>query len=256
MKKTFFYGITAAMAITVAASPLSAMASEGSSLSEQLKQNGYAVLVKEANSPEEVKEILSKLEGELGSLNWEECFPELGTPEGGVPETPENPEIPETPETPGTGTPEVPENPGNGTPDIDTPETENPEEDDGTTTFAEQVVNLVNAERAKAGLKALQIDEKVAAAANVRAKEIKQSFSHTRPNGSSFSTALKEQGVSYRGSGENIAYGQLSPEAVMNGWMNSDGHRANILNANFTHIGVGHFQDGNGTNYWAQLFTY
>lgn len=255
MKKTFFYGITAAMAITVAASPLSAMASEGSSLSEQLKQNGYAVLVKEANSPEEVKEILSKLEGELGSLNWEECFPELGTPEGGVPETPENPETPETPETPGTGTPEVPENPGNGTPDTDTPETENPEED-GTTTFAEQVVNLVNAERAKAGLKALQIDEKVAAAANVRAKEIKQSFSHTRPNGSSFSTALKEQGVSYRGSGENIAYGQLSPEAVMNGWMNSDGHRANILNANFTHIGVGHFQDGNGTNYWAQLFIY
>lgn len=255
MRKTFFYGITAAMAITVAASPLSVMASEGSSLSEQLKQNGYAVLVKEANSPEEVKEILSKLEGELGSLNWEECFPELGTPEGGVPETPENPEIPETPETPGTGTPEVPENPGNGTPDIDTPETEKPEED-GTTIFAEQVVNLVNAERAKAGLKALQIDEKVAAAANVRAKEIKQSFSHTRPNGSSFSTALKEQGVSYRGSGENIAYGQLSPEAVMNGWMNSDGHRANILNANFTHIGVGHFQDGNGTNYWAQLFTY
>ena len=93
------------------------------------------------------------------------------------------------------------------------------------------------------------------AAAQVRAEEIVTSFSHTRPNGSSFSTALKEQNVSYRGAGENIAWGQRSPEEVVNAWMNSAGHRANILNERFTTIGVGHYQKGS-THYWAQLFTY
>ncbi len=93
-------------------------------------------------------------------------------------------------------------------------------------------------------------------AANVRAKEIKQQFSHTRPDGRSFDTVLTENGVSFRGSGENIAYGQRSPEAVMEGWMNSAGHRANILNANFKNIGVGYYQDTNGVNHWVQLFTY
>ena len=90
----------------------------------------------------------------------------------------------------------------------------------------------------------------------MRAKETEVSFSHTRPNGSSFSSALKEQGVSYQGAGENIAWGQKSPEAVMQGWMNSDGHRANILNEKFTKIGVGYYQNSQGTNYWTQLFTY
>ena len=96
----------------------------------------------------------------------------------------------------------------------------------------------------------------VQAAAQIRAKEIETSFSHTRPDGSSFSTALTQQGVTYRGSGENIAWGQKTPEQVMNGWMNSDGHRANILNKNYTTIGVGLYQNASGTNYWTQLFTY
>ena len=127
--------------------------------------------------------------------------------------------------------------------------------DAGAVSYAEQVVALVNAERAKAGLPALKIKSDITAAANVRAKEIKQSFSHTRPNGSNFSSALKEQGVSFRSSGENIAWGQKSPEHVMNAWMNSAGHRANILNKNFNHIGVGYYQDEKGVKYWVQLFT-
>lgn len=92
------------------------------------------------------------------------------------------------------------------------------------------------------------------AAAQVRAVECEQSFSHTRPNGTSFSTALKEQGVSYRRAGENIAWGQRSPEEVVNAWMNSEGHRANIMNSNFTKIGVGYYQNANGVKYWSQLF--
>ena len=116
---------------------------------------------------------------------------------------------------------------------------------------AQKVVDLVNAERAKAGLSALTIDTKVTAAAQVRAKEVQTSFSHTRPDGRSCFTALDEANASYRGAGENIALGQKTPEQVMNDWMNSEGHRANIMNPNFKYIGVG--VDGNA---WTQLFTY
>ena len=121
--------------------------------------------------------------------------------------------------------------------------------------LAAQVVRLVNAERAKNGLSALTVNAKVQQAAQVRAKEQAQSFSHTRPNGASCFTALTEAGVSYRGAGENIAYGQQTAQDVMTAWMNSAGHRANILNANFTNIGVG-YTVINGTPYWAQMFTY
>lgn len=154
-------------------------------------------------------------------------------------------------------------------PDADTvvPDTTNPGENNGNPgteetlpetelTFAQQVVNLVNAERTKAGLGSLTADQGIQSAALVRAKEIETSFSHTRPNGSSFSTVLTENGISFSGSGENIAWGQRTPEEVMNGWMNSEGHRANILNPKFTRIGVGFYQNQAGQNYWTQLFTY
>ena len=156
------------------------------------------------------------------------------------------------PELPGIGQPGDPDTPDNNQP-------ENPRVPDTDTenaSFVRQVVNLVNQERAKAGLSPVTADTSIQAAAQVRAKEIEKSFSHTRPDGSSFSTALTQQGVTYRGSGENIAWGQKTPEQVMNGWMNSDGHRANILNKNFTKIGVGYHQNASGTNYWTQLFTY
>ena len=120
--------------------------------------------------------------------------------------------------------------------------------------FARQVVELVNKERAKAGVSPLTIDTGLESAALVRTREIQTSFSHTRPNGNSFATAIQEAGVTYRRSGENIAWGQRTPEAVVNAWMNSDGHRANILNKNFSRIGVGYLTNGSGTPYWVQLF--
>lgn len=168
------------------------------------------------------------------------CFPNISLPETESPET----NVPEA------------ESPEVNVPEVESPEIEIPED---TTTdehaFIKDVVDLVNAERAKKGLAPLTIDLKVQAAAMVRAKECEQRFSHTRPNGSSFATALKEQGVSYRSSGENIAWGQRSPEEVMKAWMNSSGHRANIMNPNFTTIGVGYYENANGTDYWCQLFT-
>ncbi len=119
--------------------------------------------------------------------------------------------------------------------------------------YAEQVVQLVNEERTSRGLQALTMDSTVQAAAQIRAEEQAQSFSHTRPNGTSCFTALDEQGVSYRSAGENIAYGQQTPEEVMTAWMNSAGHRANILNEGFTTIGVG-YASINGQSYWSQMF--
>lgn len=177
------------------------------------------------------------------------------TPEE-IPEEEETPELPEEhPEETPDNTPQLPEDSRpDETPDNGTDQT--PEDNTGSMQgdFASQVAALVNAERAKYGLSALTVDTNVQQAALVRAKETAQSFSHTRPNGSSFSTALTEAGVSYRTAGENIAYGQTTPQQVMNAWMNSSGHRANILNANYTTIGVG-YTVINGTAYWAQLFT-
>ena len=90
-------------------------------------------------------------------------------------------------------------------------------------------------------------------AAAVRAREIARSFSHTRPSGASFSSALSESGVSYLRAGENIASGQKSASEVVNAWMNSPGHRANILNSSYSRIGSASVNI-DGTHYWVQLF--
>ncbi|MBO5523289.1 MAG: hypothetical protein J5986_06385 [Roseburia sp.] len=182
--------------------------------------------------------------------------PETNQPDTDKPET----NVPGQPDTstPGTDKPEtdIPETsqPDTNKPGVSTPETSQPGTE--TLSFAEQVVKLVNEERTKAGLSEVTLDKNIEAAALIRAKEIETSFSHTRPDGRSFSTVLTDNGITYRGSGENIAWGQRSPEEVMKGWMNSDGHRANILNPKFTKIGVGYYQNAVGRNYWTQLFTY
>lgn len=119
--------------------------------------------------------------------------------------------------------------------------------------YADEVIRLVNIEREKYGLPALSKKADVTQAAEIRSKEITQSFSHTRPDGTSMSTIANELGISYRSIGENIAYGYPSPESVVNGWMNSDGHRKNILSSSFNGIGVGCYKQ-NGTLYWAQVF--
>ena len=115
---------------------------------------------------------------------------------------------------------------------------------------AKQVVALVNAERAKVNLPALSYHAELSSNAMVRAREIVSKFDHTRPDGSKFSTAIT---IPYRMVGENIAAGQRSPEEVMQAWMNSAGHRENILRAEYDKIGVGVVESG-GRLYWVQLF--
>lgn len=128
-----------------------------------------------------------------------------------------------------------------------------PSSSEFNTAYEDEVIRLVNAERAKYSLSPLQKDEGAASVAHVRAKEIVQSFSHTRPDGSSCFTAAKEQGVTYSTAGENIAYGYADPAQVVNGWMNSEGHRKNILSSSFSKIGVGCYSSGN-VLYWSQFF--
>jgi len=134
------------------------------------------------------------------------------------------------------------------------PSTVRPTTNNSSITTEEQVVKLVNDERAKVGLKALSINANLASAAFIRANETEILFSHTRPDGSGFSTALTQNGVRFSGAGENIAWGQSTPAAVMGAWMSSAGHRANILSSRFTEIGIGYYRNASGVIYWTQLF--
>lgn len=119
-----------------------------------------------------------------------------------------------------------------------------------------QVISLVNRDRANNGLGPVTATPELMAAAQKRAEEIVSTFSHTRPDGRSCFTVLSECGVSYSSCGENIAAGQNTPEAVETAWMNSPGHRANILRSGYGHIGVGYvtIPGGYGT-YWVEIFT-
>ncbi|HZG74056.1 MAG TPA: CAP domain-containing protein [Chondromyces sp.] len=119
--------------------------------------------------------------------------------------------------------------------------------------FEQQVVDLTNKERAKAGLPALALDTELSKVARKKSEDMlaKNYFSHTSPTYGSPFDMMKQFGISYRSAGENIAKGQRSPEEVVNAWMNSEGHRANILNKDFTHIGVGYVENG---NIWTQMF--
>lgn len=180
---------------------------------------------------------------QCGPASWTGvCIPGFGRPSmpghGGFPDMSQ-------PAVPGEG--------GSGLPDMNVPGMQ--PGNGSVDAFTARVAALVNEERARAGAAPLRVDSRVEAAASVRAREIERSFSHTRPDGSSFNFALAQSGAAFTGAGENIAYGQRTPEEVMKSWMNSQGHRANILNKNFTAIGVGYYQNGAGTGYWTQLFT-
>lgn len=127
---------------------------------------------------------------------------------------------------------------------------------DVTDSYAQQVLDLVNVERAKEGLGALALDETLCAAADLRAEETGQVFSHTRPDGTKCFTVLEQFGIQCNTAGENIAAGYPTAAAVVDGWMNSEGHRANILSPSFHKLGVGFAEvDDQYGYYWTQLFT-
>ena len=128
-----------------------------------------------------------------------------------------------------------------------------PTPDSTATSYEQEVIRLVNEIRVKNGLKALTYDWELSRVARYKSRDMKDNnyFSHTSPVYGSPFQMIKNFGISFRSAGENIAKGYSTPQAVVNGWMNSSGHRANILNANYTHIGVGYVSGG---NYWTQMF--
>jgi len=115
------------------------------------------------------------------------------------------------------------------------------------------VLELVNEQREAAGLRDLQLSEDLNRVAQLRAQEIVQQWSHTRPNGEEWKTAFKEAGVTASYRGENLAMGQSSAEVTVDGWMSSEGHRDNIMNKKFTKMGVATVVV-DGVTYWVQVF--
>ena len=124
------------------------------------------------------------------------------------------------------------------------------------TTLEGQVVVLVNKERAKVGLAPLKANWELSRVARYKSQDMidKNYFSHTSPTYGSPFDMMKNFGIKYMSAGENIAYGQPTPTSVMTGWMNSAGHKANILSKNYTERGVGVAKKSDGTIYWTQQF--
>ncbi|GAB6930043.1 hypothetical protein JCM10914A_40260 [Paenibacillus sp. JCM 10914] len=168
--------------------------------------------------------------------------PEASKPEASKPETskpePSKPEA-SKPETSNPTTPSQPSQPSGSTGNTE------------QSNFASEVVTLVNKERANAGLKPLTVHGQLTTMALDKAKDMNDNnyFSHTSPTHGSPFDMMKAYGISYGYAGENIAKGQRTPQEVMTAWMNSQGHRENILSPNFTMIGVGYY---NG--HWVQEF--
>lgn len=126
-------------------------------------------------------------------------------------------------------------------------------EADTITLYANEVIRLVNEERSQNGLSEFETREDLCKVACVRAEELSESYSHTRPDGSEWYTLIDESSISYRSIAENIAYGYSTPESVVQAWMSSEGHKANILSSEYDGIGVGCYEK-DGTFYWVQYF--
>lgn len=128
-----------------------------------------------------------------------------------------------------------------------------PSKDAQVSEYESEVIRLVNEIRVKNGLNALKEDWELSRVARYKSQDMKDNkyFSHTSPVYGTPFEMMKNFGITYRSAAENIAKGQTTPQAVVNAWMNSSGHRANILNSTYNKIGVGYVKSG---NYWTQMF--
>lgn len=127
---------------------------------------------------------------------------------------------------------------------------------DNVKNVEEEVLTLVNQERSKIGLKPLQMDWELSRVARMKSQDMAQKnyFSHTSPTYGSPFDMMKQFGINFRTAGENIASGQQTPKEVMESWMNSQGHRENILKPDYTHLGVGYYRGGSYGHMWTQMF--
>lgn len=141
--------------------------------------------------------------------------------------------------------------------DTDTKDTNTENNNTAVSSYEQKVVELVNVERQNAGLPALKLDASISNIARMKSKDMADNnyFAHQSPTYGSAGDMLTKFGIKWSAWGENIASGQKTPEAVVTAWMNSPGHKANILSSNYSKIGVGYVTNSNGTSYWTQMFT-
>jgi uncharacterized YkwD family protein len=171
--------------------------------------------------------------------------PDVDEPDIEEPDVDEpDPEFPDI-EIPAPEEPEIP--------DVEEPDTEVPGDSASVSTLERQVVELVNQERVSYGLAPLTLNVQLCDGARLKSQDMHDNryFDHNSPTYGTPYDMMASLGITYASAGENIAMGYATAEAVVNAWMNSPGHRANILSENFTEIGVGHVADG---NYWTQWF--
>ncbi len=228
---------------------------DSSNLLNKLKVNGKSI---------DLNSIKLKSE-DCNTSNWKSIFqtynkeavattPEVTTaPKVEEPEVAEAPEVKETKESE-AATPVKNETTTNTT-EKDT--TSNTTVSSSNLNYEQKVVELVNIERQKNGLSSLTLDTSISNVARTKSKDMADNnyFAHQSPTYGSAGDMLKQFGIKWSAWGENIASGQRTPEAVVTAWMNSEGHRANILSSNFSKIGVGYAVNSNGTPYWTQMFT-
>lgn len=267
MKKRVLLSVAAATALTLGVSSLDAQAATVQPSNIKVQNIQHSKMMMKQMSQQELQAFLQSM-GVESLAQWnqgqfqQDCFiPGQQPTENVVTEQPTA--KPETQKP--AGQKPVEQKPAE---EVQKPEAQKPAENNNTQKPAEQkpaeeakslsefeqrVVELTNAERTKQGLPALQIDTELSKVARIKSEDMQKNnyFDHNSPTYGSPFDMMKKFGISYKSAGENIAQGQRTPEEVVQAWMNSAGHRANILNSGFTHIGVGYAESG---NYWTQQF--
>ncbi|WP_273834494.1 CAP domain-containing protein [Guptibacillus sedimenti] len=272
MKKSIILGVTAAAAL-LAANPSASSASEGNQFANaEVKAQTFQV-----NNINELQSILDRFEKQYNisindSINLDQLLqqateqaeqaPKAEAPveekteapkaKGPVEEKAEAPEA-KAPVEEKAAPAETEAVPSESKQAEQAEPTKEAEAETGLSEFEQQVVNLTNEERTKAGLPALEVDTELSKVAQAKSEDMRDNnyFAHNSPTYGSPFDMMNQFGVDYQSAGENIAKGQQTPEEVVNAWMNSEGHRKNIMNGSFTHIGVGYVEEG---NIWTQQF--
>ncbi|PGW34972.1 serine protease [Bacillus cereus] len=272
MKKRVLLSVAAATALTLGVSSLDAQAATVQPSNIKVQNIQHSKMMMKQMSQQELQAFLQSM-GVESLAQWnqgqfqQDCFiPGQQPTENVVTEQPTaKPETQKPAEQKPVEQKPVEQKPAE---EVQKPEAQKPAENNNTQKPAEQkpaeeakslsefeqrVVELTNAERTKQGLPALQIDTELSKVARIKSEDMQKNnyFDHNSPTYGSPFDMMKKFGISYKSAGENIAQGQRTPEEVVQAWMNSAGHRANILNSGFTHIGVGYVESG---NYWTQQF--
>ncbi|MBN8210356.1 sporulation protein [Bacillus sp. NTK071] len=244
MKKSIILGVTAAAAL-LATNPTTSSANTGDNQFAHAEVKAHTFEVKNIN---DLQSIIDRFEKQY-NISIQGVDQLQQQPQAEQPQQKQAPAKEQAqPEQKEKATPSK-----QAQPEAQEPNKEQSKQESSLSEFEQQVVNLTNQEREKAGLPALEVDTELSKVAQAKSEDMRDNnyFAHNSPTYGSPFDMMNQFGVEYQSAGENIAKGQQTPEEVVNAWMNSEGHRKNIMNGSFTHIGVGYVEEG---NIWTQQF--